>query len=90
MDCEILHRLERGTSASEDAGPEEGWIVRSHISWKAERVLARMLAPKGVDCEISHWLEREMSVSEDTEPQRVGGLCDLTSTVEGNECQQGR
>ena len=25
------------TSASEDAGPEEGWIVGSHISWIGKR-----------------------------------------------------
>ena len=32
VDCEILHRLERGTSTSEDVGPRRGWIVRSHIN----------------------------------------------------------
>ena len=34
VDCEIPHRLERGTSSSEDVGPRRGWIVRSHIGWK--------------------------------------------------------
>ena len=33
----VPHRLENGASASEDTGPEEGWIVRSHIGWKGER-----------------------------------------------------
>ena len=33
----VPHRLEKGTSASEDAGPEEGWIVRSHIGWGGEQ-----------------------------------------------------
>ena len=35
-DCVIPNRLERGTSASEDAGPEWEWIVRSHIGWREE------------------------------------------------------
>ena len=33
----VPHRLERGTSTSEDAGPERGWIVRSHICWRGEQ-----------------------------------------------------
>ena len=33
----VPHRLENGTSANEDAGPEVGWIVRSHIDWGGER-----------------------------------------------------
>ena len=41
-------------------GPEGGgWIVRSHIDWREERVLAKTLGPrKRVDCEISRRLER--------------------------------
>ena len=27
-------------------GPEGGWIMRSHIDWRGERVLARMLNPE--------------------------------------------
>ena len=27
----VPHRLEKGMSASEDAGPEGGWIVMSHV-----------------------------------------------------------
>ena len=39
MDCEILYRLEKGTSVNEDIGSrlEEGWIVRSRIYWRGER-----------------------------------------------------
>ena len=37
MDYEILHRLERETSASEDVGARRGWIVKSHIGWGGER-----------------------------------------------------
>ena len=33
----VPHRLEKGTSVSEDAGLQKGWIVRSHISWGGER-----------------------------------------------------
>ena len=33
----VPHRLEKGMSGSEDAGPEGGWIVRSHIGWGGER-----------------------------------------------------
>ena len=33
----IPHRLEKGMSASKDAGPRRGWIVRSHIGWGGER-----------------------------------------------------
>ena len=37
VDWEVSHRLEKGTSASEDAGPEGGWIARSYINWRGER-----------------------------------------------------
>ena len=37
--------------ASEDIGPQRGWIVRSYIGWRGEGF-------KGVDCEI-RWLEGE-------------------------------
>ena len=37
MDCEIPPRLERETSASEDAGPLRGWIVRFHLGWRGEQ-----------------------------------------------------
>ena len=33
--------------ASKDAGPEGGWIGRSHIDWRRERVPTRTLGPKG-------------------------------------------
>ena len=36
VDFEIPRRLKRGTSASENAGPLSGWIVRSHIDWRGE------------------------------------------------------
>ena len=29
--------MEKGKSASEDAGPEGGWIVMSHIGWGGEQ-----------------------------------------------------
>ena len=28
-------------------GPEGGWIVRSHIDWRGERVSERTLGPEG-------------------------------------------
>ena len=28
--------LEEGTNASEDAGPQKGWIVRFHVGWRGE------------------------------------------------------
>ena len=37
VDWGVPHRLEKGTSASEDAGPRRGWIVRSYIGWGGER-----------------------------------------------------
>ena len=39
VECEISHRLERGTSASDDIGPQMGWIVRSHIGWGGEQII---------------------------------------------------
>ena len=60
VDCGISHRLEKGTGASEDAGPRGlEWIVESHIDWRRERVPTRTLAPReAVGCEIPHWLGR--------------------------------
>ena len=38
MDLEtVSHRLEKGMSVSEDAGPEGRWIVMSHIGWGGEQ-----------------------------------------------------
>jgi len=34
---EVPHRLEKGTSASENAGARREWIVRSHIGWEREQ-----------------------------------------------------
>ena len=36
-----------GQCASKDAEPRRGWIVRSHIDWKEERVSARTLGLEG-------------------------------------------
>ena len=33
----VPHRLEKGKSVNEDAGPEWGWIVMSHIGWGGEQ-----------------------------------------------------
>ena len=33
----VPRRLKKGTSAREDAGPQGGWIVSSHIGWGRER-----------------------------------------------------
>ena len=33
----VPRRLEKGTSANENAGPEGGWIVMSHIGWGGEQ-----------------------------------------------------
>ena len=40
---EVPHRLKKGTSASEDAGPRRGWIVRSHIVWRGEQSIFIMV-----------------------------------------------
>ena len=42
-----MSRLERGTSASKDDGPQRGWTVRSHINWREERVPARTMGLEG-------------------------------------------
>ena len=34
----VPHRLEEGKSASEDAGPQRGWIVMSHIDWGGDQI----------------------------------------------------
>ena len=31
VDWGVPHRLEKGTNASEDVGPQRGWIMRFHI-----------------------------------------------------------
>ena len=36
VDWGVPHRLEKGASSSENAGPEGEWIVRSHIGWGGE------------------------------------------------------
>ena len=35
----IPHRLEERKSVSENAGPEGGWIVMSHIGWGGEQTI---------------------------------------------------
>ena len=47
VDYEISHRLERETSVNENVRPRNGWIMRSHINWREERVLTRTLGPEG-------------------------------------------
>ena len=34
---EIVSKLDTGQCASEDVGPQRGWIVRSHINWRGDR-----------------------------------------------------
>ena len=36
VDWGVSHCLGKGTSASDDVGPEGRWIVRSHIGWGGE------------------------------------------------------
>ena len=36
-----------GTRASKDVEPQRGCIATSHIDWRGERVLTRMLGHKG-------------------------------------------
>ena len=46
----VPHRLEKGKSVSEDAGPRRGVdcdVPQSHIDWRKERVSARTLGPEG-------------------------------------------
>ena len=47
--------------------PERSWIVKSHIVWREERVLARTLNPR-MDYEIPHRLERGTGVNKDAWP----------------------
>ena len=53
VDCEILHRLERGTNASEDVGPQRGVDCEISIDWGGER----------------HRLERGMNASKNAGPE---------------------
>ena len=47
--------------ANKDVGLRRGYIERSHIDWKRERVPAKTLGlEKRVDCEIPRWLEKRM------------------------------
>ena len=74
--------------------PKEGRYraVCQRKRWAPKGVDTRRCASKDarsqteVDYEILHRLEREMSASEDVGP-KVGGLKDLTSIGERNECQ---
>ena len=34
---QMVSELDIGRCASEDAGPQGGWIVSSHIGWRGER-----------------------------------------------------
>ena len=34
----VPHRLEEEKSVNEDAGPQRGWIVMSHIGWGGEQI----------------------------------------------------
>ena len=79
VNCEIAHQLERGTSASEDAGPQRRWIVRSHVNWRGERVSERTLTLKGGGFEIPRRLDRGTSVREDVGPWRE---VDLISQID--------
>ena len=36
-----------GNVSPRTLGLEGGWIVKSHVNWREERVLARMLGPEG-------------------------------------------
>ena len=48
VDCDTPHQLEREEQVLERMlGPEGGWIVRSHVDWRGERVPARTLGPEG-------------------------------------------
>ena len=40
--------------ASKDVGPRRGWIGRSHIDWRKERVPTKTLDPEGVWIVRSH------------------------------------
>ena len=61
-------------------GPEERWIVRSHINWAGEqnktspsyqKCFKNLEGPrKGVDWGISHRLEKGTSASKDARPRR--------------------
>ena len=44
----MVSESDTGRCANEDTGPQRGggWIVRSHIDWREERVSARTLGPE--------------------------------------------
>ena len=71
VDCEIPHRLERGTNAIKDAGPRI--MVDCEIPHRLERetTVNKDAGPqREVDCEIPRRLERETSANEDVGPRR--------------------
>ena len=42
---QMVSELDTRQCVSEDAGPQAGWIVRSHIGWRGEQISPH----KGVD-----------------------------------------
>ena len=85
VDCENPHQLERGTSVSENAGPEWELIVRSHIDWKEEQVSVRTLGPEGGELWDSTSIEERNECHRGLWAPKVGELWDPTSVGEGNE-----
>ena len=52
--------------ASEDAGPQEGWIVRSHIGWRGKRNILY----KGVKTSSKHTRFKTLRGSPEKKAQR--------------------
>ena len=44
---QMVSEPDTGRCANENARPRKGWIVRSHIDWREERVSTRMLGLEG-------------------------------------------
>ena len=49
-------------SVSEDAGPEGGWIMRSHIDRRGMNASEYAGSQREVDCEISHYWREESNI----------------------------
>ena len=62
LDCEIPNRLERGASASEDAGPRRGVDCEIPHRWERNECQRERWPQKEVDCEINNdWKEERVS-----------------------------
>ena len=82
-DSEILRWLERGNSASEDAGPRKGWIMRSYIGWRGdETFFVKVWKSLPSRCVLK--------ILRGSPKGKVQRGQYLLAVGEGNQCRQGR